>query len=95
MDTALNPERGMIVSVKQSMVDFLKREYGVSGDEIDFDVEAAIYWYVNDFHTGQWSELYSILSTSDFKPCILHDSIVDEGEIAVSMYNSLIERGIS
>lgn len=34
----------------------------------DFDVEEAIYWFASDFHDGQGSNLYSILSTSDYRP---------------------------
>ena len=34
----------------------------------DFDIEGAIYWFANDYHGGQWSNLYSALSTSEFRP---------------------------
>lgn len=34
----------------------------------DFDIEEAIYWFANDWHDGQGSNLYSALSTSEFKP---------------------------
>lgn len=37
-------------------------------DASDFDVEGAIYWFANDYHSGQWSNLYSALSTSGFHP---------------------------
>jgi len=53
------------------------------------DIEAAIYWFANDYHSGQSSELYSILSTSNFKPGPTHRSVKDEGEIAEDMYNEL------
>jgi len=33
-----------------------------------FDIEEAIYWFANDWHDGQLSNLYSALSTSKFKP---------------------------
>lgn len=35
---------------------------------LNFDVEAAIYWFANDWHGGQWSNLYSALSTSEYRP---------------------------
>ena len=39
------------------------------GDEdLRFDFEEAIYWFANDYHSGQWSNLYSALSTSIFSP---------------------------
>jgi len=25
----------------------------------EFDVEEAIYWFAHDYHSGQWSNLYS------------------------------------
>lgn len=41
----------------------------VFADECDeFDREEAIYWFANDYHGGQWSNLYSALSTSEFSP---------------------------
>jgi hypothetical protein len=33
-----------------------------------FDIECAIYWFANDYHGGQASNLYSALSASDFRP---------------------------
>lgn len=27
-----------------------------------FDMAQALYWYANDYHSGQWSNLYSVLS---------------------------------
>ena len=38
------------------------------GEGLDFDTEAAIYWFANDWHGGQWSNLYSVLSMSPFHP---------------------------
>ena len=34
----------------------------------EFDREAAIYWFANDWHGGQESNLYSALSRSEFSP---------------------------
>lgn len=34
----------------------------------DFDVEGAIYWFACHWHGGQESDLYSVLSTSEFSP---------------------------
>lgn len=33
-----------------------------------FDIEEAIYWFANDRHGSQSSNLYSALSTSEFSP---------------------------
>lgn len=75
---------------KKEMVDFLKKEFG--GEADDFDVEAAIWWFANDYHGGQWSDLYSILSTSEFKPGRSHHSVKDEGDMAEMMYEALEKR---
>jgi hypothetical protein len=40
-------------------------------DADEFDVEGAIYWFASDWHTGQWSNLYSALSTSAYCPSSL------------------------
>ncbi len=34
----------------------------------ELDREEAIYWFANDWHGGQSSNLYSALSTSEFHP---------------------------
>jgi hypothetical protein len=45
---------------------YLKTLAGAEYD--DFSGEAAIYWFANDWHGGQSSNLYSALSTSEFSP---------------------------
>lgn len=34
----------------------------------EFSREEALYWWCADHHEGQWSESYSVLSTSPFRP---------------------------
>jgi len=34
----------------------------------EFDREGAIYWFANDWHTGQGSNLYAALCASKFSP---------------------------
>ena len=55
----------------------------------DFDAEAAMYWYASDYHSGQNSNLYSVLSTSEFSPGQTHSSVEDEGDMAEMMYKEL------
>ena len=60
-------------------------------DANDFDIAAAIYWFANDYHGGQSSNLYSALSTSDYRPGPMHKSIKDdENETATQMYQELV-----
>lgn len=33
-----------------------------------FSVACALYWYATDYHNGQWSDLYAITSTLDYRP---------------------------
>ncbi len=37
-------------------------------DSAEFDQEEAIYWFANDYHGGQWSNLYSALCQSEYHP---------------------------
>lgn len=34
----------------------------------EMDRECAIYWFANNYHSGQWSNLYSTLSMSKYHP---------------------------
>lgn len=73
---------------KEEMQEFLKQKYHT---EDDFDVESAIYWFANDYHGGQNSNLYSALSTSEFRPGPMHKGIEDEeSELASMMYQDLV-----
>ena len=50
-----------------TMFAFLEQQCAGSED-IRFDIEEAIYWFAHDYHGGQGSNLYSVLSTSEFRP---------------------------
>ena len=79
-------------TLKQRMLDHLQLTFlGLFDPLEDIDMQAAIYWVASDYHGGQNSELYSILSTSELKPGPFHKSVVDEGETAEMMYNELIK----
>ena len=53
----------------------------------EFDIEAAIYWFSTDWHGGQWSNLYSALSTSPYKPGLSEHCCPDE---AMDCYYTLM-----
>lgn len=59
------------------MVAFLK-PHAAMYEADDFDIEEAIYWFANDYHGGQDSTLYSVLSTSEFCPGPLADGPQDD-----------------
>ncbi len=49
------------------MRDFLGGQF--ASDVMDeFDVESAVYWFANNYHNGCSSNLYSALSTSEYRP---------------------------
>ncbi len=74
--------------MKKEMISYLQSIYG---NEDLFSIEAAIYWYASDYHSGQWSDLYSILSTSKYRPRASIGNIKDEDEDTQNMYKSLVE----
>ena len=77
---------------KEEMLNFFKQKQGLYGSwgEIDPDAEAAIYWFAHDYHGGQWSNLYSALSTSPYRPGRMMSSAEDEGESVKMMYDDLV-----
>jgi len=81
---------------KEEMEAFLKQEFMNvvdSPEVIDFDIAAAIYWFANHYHGGQWSNLYSALSTSDYKPGRMHTGIGDDqSQTAIDMYQALVDK---
>jgi hypothetical protein len=52
---------------KEEMMEFLRQRYGRE-EGFEYDAEEAIYWFANWNHGGQSSNLYSVLSTSQFTP---------------------------
>lgn len=51
---------------------------GLDRDSRQWITYEAIYWFALDWHTGQTSNLYSVLSTSPFTPGPLDDGPQDE-----------------
>lgn len=51
---------------RDEMLEHLRDQFGDEPDE--FDTEEAIYWFAYQWHGGQASNLYSVLSTSEFNP---------------------------
>lgn len=61
------------------MVAFLKQcqTFGAIED-MTFEVEEAIYWFAYLHHDGQYSNLYSALSTSPYSPSPLHSGPAED-----------------
>lgn len=83
--------------LKQEMKDYLKSKFrgldDVESEDFNFSMEAAIYWFASDYHSGQNSELYSILSTSDYNPSRLNrGGVKGEDETIQMLYDALEEK---
>ena len=55
-----------------------------------FDLADGLYWYCSEYHTGQCSDEYSVLSTLDYSPSPLASG-VEEGSTAHEVYSQLVE----
>lgn len=77
---------------KDEMLNYLK-SLPLYKDEDGFDDESqvAIYWFANHYHGGQNSNLYSVLSTSDYKPGPIGD-LSKEGDLVNDLYNELVRK---
>ena len=76
-------------SLKREMVSIIRVNY----PEADkFVIEAAIKWFACDHYNGMGDHLYSICSTSEYKPGISINSINDEDEMVQMAYEILQNR---
>jgi len=57
------------------------------GEDFEFDFEATCYWFANFYHSGQSSNLYSVLSTSEYTPGMMETGPDNES----SVYNIYLE----
>lgn len=82
--------------IKREMKNYLRNKWkgleDVNSKEFDDDMEIAIHWFSQDHHSGQWSDLYSISSTSPYRPSILSKGIKSEDETVQMLYNDLEEK---
>jgi len=69
------------------LIAFVKSKFGDNVD--DFEMHCAIYWYASEFHSGQNSELYEVLSCTSYRPGAYECG--PEEDIASSIYDALVE----
>lgn len=81
---------------QEEMSEFLSKKFEKAGiDGIIDNIFISTYWFARDFYIGQFSNLYSALCGSLYKPGILTNNIEDEEDsIIFMMYNSLVEEFI-
>ena len=78
---------------RDEMLEFLKTQSGGNNRGLEDEAEVAMYWFANDYHGGQNSNLYSVLSTSQFSPSSMSRGIESEGDgIAKYFYDSLVDQ---
>jgi len=55
-------------------------------DFIRMEIEYSIYWFCHNHHGGQWSNLYSVLSTSKYRPSPLEKGVDEDSFLAIEIY---------
>ena len=66
---------------REEIVEFLRKDLASMAIEWEeFAIEEAIYWFAYRYHSGQDSNLYSILSTSEFIPGVLSNGPSENAE---------------
>ena len=83
-----NPRHGNDDPSREEMIEHIRKVYGREADE--FDIEEAIYWFATDYHGGQSSNLYSALSTSEYRPG-RSSSGPEEGSMSEMIYSDLVD----
>ena len=83
-----NPRHGNDDPSRDEMIEHIRKVYGREADE--FDIEEAIYWFATDYHGGQSSNLYSALSTSEYRPG-RSSSGPEEGSMGEMIYSDLVD----
>jgi hypothetical protein len=83
-----NPRNSGDDPSRDEMIEHIRKVYGREADE--FDIEEAIYWFATDYHGGQSSNLYSALSTSEYRPG-RSSSGPEEGSMGEMIYSDLVD----
>jgi hypothetical protein len=72
---------------REEMITFLQT-WPFINEADEFDIEEALYWFASDWHSGQWSNLYSVLSTSEYQPSPIASGI-DKDSMSYQLYQEL------
>lgn len=90
----IDPTRRQLMRVLQPYRAHLTREAGRGG--WDMARETVIYWFAHTYHGGQWSNLYSVLSTSPYRPGRLENGVDPdswEGDMFKALVNHYFKKG--
>ena len=79
------------IELKDRMKKFLFDKYKplIEKETIASSSEIAIHHFADQYHTGQSSDLYKVLSSSTYKQAMPFEK---ENDIAKMMYNDLVEK---
>ena len=81
---------------KKDLVEAIKSQFAglveMEGPDFDMSAEAAVYYFANHWHSGQWSDLYRILCECEYKPGRLEsfDSWREEDPVGEMFYDFLV-----
>lgn len=78
------------LDLENEMINYLKNQYDSEFDE--FSAYEAIYWFAYNYHGGQFSKLYKILSMSKYKPSRFINSIEDTDMTSQMYYEDLVDQ---
>lgn len=83
--------------LKEQMIEAIDVEFDSFDTEtVDFNFsrEVAIFYFAMFYHGGQWSELYSILSTSDYNPGAGEDfdDLMEECDVDKMIYDFIVQK---
>ena len=70
----------MIDPTRSELLEFLRSICNVSTEDDEFDIEQAAYHVAADCHSGQFSNLYTALSASPYRPGRMEDG-ADRSEL--------------
>ena len=73
---------------RMQMLRAVLRQRWVDRDD-KFAIEAALYWFASHWHSGQFSNLYSAVSTSPYRPGPLCNGL--EGGLEQIIYDFLVD----
>lgn len=63
----------------------------VEDEELNFSLESALYWFGNDYHSGQSDIWYAVMSSSEYRPGRSDGSIEDTEDNTAEMFYDFLE----
>ena len=77
----------------EELRNFIKVKFACILEEgsIKYDGDVAIHWFASEYHSGQWSNLYSALCGVQYNPGRMINNVTDEEETVCMIFNALLE----